>query len=153
MVISLFSCNNGDKTAYIDMDKIFTDFEFTKQKKAEFENTVAKRKEITDKEKLRLQQIYKMFSETKNPDKKEMEKFQIDRQVFEQKVQEDEQQNQAMEQQYSSEIWKQLKQYLEDFRKDKGYTYIFIKANVIGDETKEVTKDATDFVNKKFKGQ
>jgi outer membrane protein len=151
--VMLVSCANNNKTAYVDMDKVFNDFEFTKQKKAEYENTMAKRKEITDKEKLRLQQVYKNLSMTKNPDKKEVEKFQVDRQVFEQKVQQDEQQNQAMDQQYTDEISKQLKQYMEDFRKEEGYTYIFIKSNIIADEAQDVSKEITDFVNKKFKGE
>ncbi len=153
-VLTIFySCGSGDKTAYIDVDKVFNDFELTKQKKAEFENTVSKRKEITDKEKLRLQQLYKTLGETKNPDKKEVEKFQIDRQLFEQKMQEDEQQNKAMDDQYTSEIWKQLNQYIEDFRKEEGYTYLFIKSNIVADEAKDVSKGATEFVNKKFKGE
>ncbi|MCX6181893.1 MAG: OmpH family outer membrane protein [Bacteroidetes bacterium] len=153
VVTSLYSCGGADKTAFIDVDKVFNEFELTKQKKAEYENTISKRKEITDKEKLRLQQVYKMLSETKAPDKKEVEKFQIDRQIFEQKLQEDEQQNKAMDDQYTSEIWKQLNQYIEDFRKEEGYTYLFIKSNIVADEAKDVSKAATEFVNKKFKGE
>lgn len=153
VITSMMSCSGGDKTAFIDVDKVFNDFELTKQKKAEYENTLSKRKEITDKEKLRLQQVYKTLSETKNPDKKEVEQFQIDRQLFEQKMQEDEQQNKAMDDQYTSEIWKQLNQYIEDFRKEEGYTYLFIKSNIVADESKDVSKEASEFVNKKFKGE
>ena len=58
----------------------------------------------------------------------------------------------AMDDQYTSEIWKQLNQYMQDFQKDKSYTYVFIKSNVIADESKDVTKEALEFVNKKFKG-
>ena len=149
----LFSCSTTEKTAYIDMDKMFNEFELTKQKKAEYENVLNKRKEVGDKERLRLQQAYNSLSEIKNPPKSEVEKFQIDRQIFEQKMQEDEQQNKAMDDQYTSEIWKQLNQYIEDFRKEEGYTYLFIKNNIVADESKDVSKEAVDFVNKRFKGE
>ena len=101
---------------------------------------------------MRLQQIAGKLEAQKSPDKKEVEKFQIDREMLRQKMQADEEQNRAMDDQYTSEIWKQLNQYMQDFQKDNGYTYVFIKSNIIGDESKDVTKDAQEFVNKKFKG-
>ena len=153
LMVGLFACGGVEKTAFVDVDKVFNDFELTKQKKSEYENTMAKRKEITDKEKLRLQQVYKMLSETKSPDKKSIEQFQIDRQMFEQKLQEDEQQNKAMDEQYTAEIWKQLNQYMEDFRKQEGYVYLFIKSNIIADDSKDVSKAAIEFVNGRFKGE
>jgi len=153
LIVVLFaSCGAGDKTAFVDIDKVFNEFELTKQKKAEYENTVNKRKEITDKEKLRLQQIASKLQAQKVPNKQEEEKFQIDREMLRQKLQSDEEQNRAMDDQYTSEIWKQLNQYMQDFQKDNGYTYVFIKSNIIGDESKDVTKEALEFVNKKFKG-
>ena len=152
LIVLFASCGAGDKTAFVDIDKVFNEFELTKQKKAEYENTLNKRKEITDKEKLRLQQIAGKLEAQKSPDKKEVEKFQIDREMLRQKMQADEEQNRAMDDQYTSEIWKQLNQYMQDFQKDNGYTYVFIKSDIIGDESKDVTKEALEFVNKKFKG-
>jgi len=48
LIVLFASCGAGDKTAFVDIDKVFNEFELTKQKKAEYENTLNKRKEITD---------------------------------------------------------------------------------------------------------
>ena len=77
LIVLFASCGAGDKTAFVDIDKVFNEFELTKQKKAEYENTLNKRKEITDKEKLRLQQIAGKLEAQKSPDKKEVEKFSV----------------------------------------------------------------------------
>ena len=50
LIVLFASCGAGDKTAFVDIDKVFNEFELTKQKKAEYENTLNKRKEITDKD-------------------------------------------------------------------------------------------------------
>jgi outer membrane protein len=64
---------------------------------------------------------------------------------------------QSLSEQYTADIWKRINAYLLDFGKEKGYEYILGASGngtiMYADEGMNVTKDAIEYVNKKYEAE
>jgi outer membrane protein len=150
LVVAYFIISSTDsstlkRTVVIDNFKVFEEFQLKKDYDKKIEKEFAF-------DKASLDSLGNTFNTLKDPYaidalKKE---FALKKQQFDQKFQ-------AISQQYTSEVYARLNDYIKEYGKKKGYG-IIIGSNGQGnvmyrDETEDVTKDLVKFINDKYSNE
>ncbi len=153
-VIYLFA--NKPKTAYIDMQKVFSSFQMKKELESKLTDVEQHRKNILDSMELHLRIFSGELDKSKEKDPSQIKLFNGEREDFFAKQKQFEQDNSATQQQYMDQVSKQLSQYVNDYGKQKGYEYIF-GADGSGilmhaDDSKNITEEVTGYINERYKG-
>jgi outer membrane protein len=145
------------KIAYIELEAIYNDFQMKKELEGKLENVQQARKTILDSLKIQVSLLSKSIKSDKEKDK--IRAFELKRQEYLMKEQNFTQSNQETSQQYTSQIWKQLNQYLREYGSRNEYTYLLGydgnsggAAVIYGSEPQNVTVDVKKFVNERYKG-
>jgi len=142
------------KIAYVNIETVYNEFQMKKELEAKFENVQNMRKQILDSLKLQLSLLSKQIQSPK--DEALMRRFEMGRQEYLAKEESFMQSNQETMSQYSSQIWKQLNQYIKTYGKEKGYAYVLGmegKGSVLyGEDALNVTDELKAFVNNEYKG-
>jgi len=153
VVLLLASCQQ-DKTAYMDVNTVFTEFELAKKLDKERESIISSRQTILDSIEIQLNQLSAQFKY--NVDSNQVKVFNQKREEYYYKEKQFSEDNQALLLKHNEQITKQLNQYIEDFGKEKGYRYIF-GANGNGsmmyaDQQADISQDIITYINEKYNG-
>jgi outer membrane protein len=157
-IFNLVWLNHGKRTAYINTETVYNDFGLKKKMESDLKKTQLIRTNILDSMKLQLDMMYTHIEEKKQlDDSLMMNAFTNLRERYFKRKEEFTQANEALAQQYTSQIWSQLNQYLQDYGHAKGYEYIF-GANgdgnlMFADDAVNITEEVKGYVNERFKGQ
>ena len=143
------------KTVFVNIETVYNEFAMKKELELKFDNVTAMRQRILDSLKLELNVLSQRI--TSRNDLTNMQAFQIKRQEYALKEQSFAESTQQTNDQYKSQIWKQLSQYIGEFGKKNNYKYILGldgKSSVLyGDATEDVTKELEEHVNALYKGE
>lgn len=115
----------GKQTAYIELHKVFSEFEMSRQYKSKLQSVSLARKNLLDSLELNLSAASRALQNQNNSSKDKVDRFLYDKELYLQKKQQFEEDNQALQQQYNTEITKQLNQYIKDYGEKNGYEYIY----------------------------
>lgn len=156
IALSFISCNHAEKTGYIKMGELFEEFTLKKELTSQLEQTVLARKNILDSLKLNLEMTIVTIQGGSASDSVKND-FLNKKQVYLKKQEQFEIENNTLQQEYDHQIWTQLNGFVEEFGKNNGLDYVF-GANgtgsiMYGDDTKNVTKEAIEYVNQKYVGK
>lgn len=142
------------KIVFVNIETVYDDFLLKKELEAKFENVTNTRQQILDSLKLELNLFSKTITSNKEVEKINL--FQQKRQEYALKEQNFTESTQQTNEQYKNQIWKQLSQYMKKFGLKNNYQYILGFENksavLYGDEAEDVTVEASDYVNKAYKG-
>lgn len=154
------SCKNETKMGFIDNSKLINDY----QKKKDVEATFKTQIEAFDK---RADSIGKSFqsqaAELQKTDpqlakKESQQQYQMlgqQYQAFQQDMQRQEQDIQKRSQTEIDTLIKEVKKYVQEYGKKNGYTYILGSNDagsvMYGDDSKDLTKEILDELNKTYK--
>ena len=146
--------NKSPKIGFVNIESVYDGFVMKKQLESKFENVTQMRKQILDSLKLELTILSKSISSEKDVAK--ITAFQQKRQEYIIKEEGFSESTTEMTEQYKSQIWKQLSQYIAEFSKQNHYKYMLgfeNKSSILyGDEGEDVTKELTNYVNEKYNG-
>lgn len=158
-VLSVSFFQKNKKTAWVDLPKVFNEFEFKKELEKNYIKSEEARKKITDSLELELQIMLKSFEgkkETEITNEKKSE-FQIKRENYLRKKEQFQQDDAQMKSEFNGQIYKQLTQYVKDYGKEKDLAVVLGAEGsgviLYGDENNEVTTEVIDFINNKYKGK
>ena len=147
--------------AYVNLTKAYNDFEMKKELEKKLTTVQDFRKKTLDSLELSLNIMSRTLqnfeqSGNKKGIEERMPEFEVRRQEYFSKQKSFEEDNQAMTNQYTEQIWKQINQYVKDYGKDKGYTYILgadgTGAVMNAEEKHEITDDVISYINERYKG-
>lgn len=145
----LSSMLQKEKFAHIDAEKVFNSFTLTQEYQGRISNLNESRKSILQNLQLRIQD---MESRKASPDSLQQIYAQ-----YRQKTEAFAQDEQNELQQYNEQVFTQLRQYMQDFCQEEGYTYLFGSGStgqLLGAAPEqEVTEELIAFVNKKYLGE
>jgi outer membrane protein len=146
----LFSCRN-EKSAYIMTSKVFNDFKGTQELEKKFQQLQQKQKFILDSLALEIQMIEKA------PVQKEtMEILTKKKSIYNQLQGQFEESNEEQYKQYSEGIWKQINQYVTEYGKENGLSFIHgangSGALMYADSTLNITDKIITYINHKYVG-
>ena len=148
------------KVAYVDLSKVYSEFEMKKELEAKLQNVENSRKTILDSIELKLNGlsniIKRMDVKDKDRDAK-IQDFELSRQDYLLKQKNFSENNDAAATKYDQEIWKQINQYVKEYGKEHEYAYILgadgTGAVMYADEAKDLTKEVSTYVNERYKGE
>ena len=157
-IFNLFWMKHGSKTAYIKTETVYNDFELKKKMESDLKRITQARAGILDSMKLQLDLMYTRMQELKEKKDTLLEfAFSGLRETYFKRQEEFKQANEAIAQQYTTQIWSQFNQYLHDYGNAKGYEYIFGAngdgALLFADDAVDITDDVKGYINERFKGQ
>lgn len=147
--------NKTPKVAYVELEKLYNDFSMKKELEAKLNNVKQTRQSILDSLKIQLNALSRSIKSEK--EKEAIRDFEIRKQEFLIKQQNFEQDNEATTQAYSSQIWKQINQYVKDYGKQNNYTLLMGadgSGNVMyADEANNITTEVSEYINAKYSGE
>jgi outer membrane protein len=157
-IFNIFWTRHGGMTAYINTEQVYNNFDLKKKMESQLKMTEQIRQGMLDSMKLQLDLMYShMQSKGEINDSFLVTSFGNLRDTYFKRQEEFRQANEALAQQYTSEIWSQLNQYLQDYGHKKGYQYIFGAtgdgALMFADDAVNITDDVKGYVNDRYKGQ
>jgi|SRR3954469_11510730 outer membrane protein len=142
------------KIAYVELGALYDSFTFKKELETKLINIKQTRANILDSIKLQLKV---MMTTLKTTDEKGKMLFEAQRQNYFEKEKTFSEDNEALTRQFSSEVMKQMNQYVQEYGKEHGYTYILGadgSGNIMFADTKEnVTTEVLAYLNDKYKGK
>lgn len=156
VTIALWTSSRS-KTGYIQLHKVFAEFEMSKQYKAKLDAVVLARKNVLDSIELKLSAASRALQSQAKPEKDKIENFLYDKEIYIKKREQFEEDNKALEVQYNTEITKQLNQYIEDFGETNGYDYIYGAEGsgslMYAQKSLNITDNVIMYVNERYKGK
>jgi outer membrane protein len=154
---TFYSSHKKNKVAFIELQRVFNEFEMTKQYKGKLEAVVNARKAIADSLELNLSARSKVLKQNGGKNSNEVDEFLYDKEMYMQKMGQFQEDNVAMKQKYDQEINKQLSQYVKDYGEKNGYQFIYGAegSGVImhADASYNVSDDVIAYINKRFNGE
>lgn len=147
----------NSKTAYVKLTEVYERFDLKKSLESKLKTIETARNNILDSLGFQLEAIKIKIDSQGGNDKELIKTFQLSRDIFLQKKQEFEEASGQMAKDYNDQIWTQLNQYISDYGKDKGYTYIFGAdgggAVMYADDGVDITEEVIVYVNGKYEGK
>ena len=152
---TVISIKQIPKTAYINVNEVYNDFQFKKELEVKLNNTKLARKAILDSLNLKLNLLVKDIEITgETPEK--IYRFEMVKEEYILKTERFTEDNQALTTKYNDEIWLQLNTYIKDYGNEHDYAYIF-GAGGTGNimhalKKNEITSEVSKYVNAKYNG-
>jgi outer membrane protein len=144
----IYTHKGKGKSVYILNDKVFADFEETKEVKKKLNAEEVSQKYILDSLFNEMQELEKRNQVVLAKQKKD---------IYDRFYEGFAQGNQKISMQYKESIWKHINQYLDEFGKENGYVFILGTSGdgnlMYADTTYNVTNEALLFINKKYAGE
>lgn len=143
------------RVAFVDIPKVFNNFEMKKEMQEKYKKTEMIRKGKTDTLSFNLQVLSGKLR--KDPQNKElMEEFDLRRQEFFKMKSQLEEDNAALSNEYDKQILGQMSQYIIDYGKQKHYDFIYgTEGNgsiMFASEGYNISEEVITFINNKYKG-
>lgn len=154
----LFGMQKMDEkvTVYVNVQKIYDDFQLKKELESKLTNVQQARKTVLDSLELKLKILSGKIENAAKRDTEKENYFVELREQYLMKKKQFEEDNQAMTSQYSQQIMKQLNEYTQEYGKQKGYTFILGAEGSGGimyaSEKMDVTAEVLEYVNSRYKG-
>ena len=141
--------------AYVLNGQIYQDFEMKKQFESRATNVVQKRKNIIDSVSLILNMRIQAYQASQKKDSMEANSIRMTQQQLYMQKQQFDEDNQKMADEYDQQIWKQIDQYVQDYGKAKGYTFILGATGdggiMFANEVANITPEVKAYINERFK--
>ncbi len=155
----IYVLQHKPKTAYVQLGKLYENFNMKKELEKKYEKISMSRKNILDSLEINLRSLSGQIELLKENDparKSKIQDFELLRQDYLMKKKNFSEDTERTSQQYDEEIWKQLNQYVNDYGKENEYTYIYgAQGNgslMYGSEKEDITGQVNEYVNHKYKG-
>lgn len=157
LLIIVYLLNNHNKEiAWVDINQIYSEFEYKKELQIKLEQTQNARKYILDSLELELKLLQNNLS--RNSDKSILiEQFNQKRQNYLSQKEIFEEDNRMMIKNYDNQIINQLNQYIKDYGEENGYDFIFgadgTGSLMYANNESNITKELKEYINQRYKGQ
>ncbi len=158
VLASLYIYDRIDKpiTAYINIQELFNSFELKKDYEKKLSVSKNSRQRLIDSLEMELKILGKKIESDNAKNKEDISVFSAKRERYIERKRMLEEDNLKQTKQYDNEIILQMNQYVKDFGKDNGYTYIYGSDGngsiMYAKENKDITKVVIEYINAHYKG-
>ena len=142
------------KIGYFDGNDVFTEFQMTKDLNISVEGTMLARTKILDSLRFDLEALQRRLKASE-PQEEELKMFDAKRQEYMMKESQFTTESSNQTAQYNDQIFKQLRQYVDDFKTEYKYDLVLGLGSggiVSTAEGIDVSKSLVNFINGKYKG-
>jgi outer membrane protein len=153
--IVLFNNQNvEERTAYIEVAKVYDAFKMKKELENKFTNVEQFRKTILDSLELELQLMATSYEQDHSEEIRSS--YLMKKQEYLGKKKQFDEDNAAVSQQYTTQILQQMNEYVTEYGKEHGYKYIFGAEGsgslMYASDSENITDEITIYVNEKYSG-
>jgi len=145
-----------EKIAYVNLNKVYKEFEMKKELENKLISIQQNRKTIIDSLEIQLRAFSRHFEKAVKIDEKEQLMFDQKKEEYRSKKKNFTEDNQALTQQYTDQIMKQLNEYVRNYGKDHNYDFLLGADNngsiMHAKEQFDVSDDVIKYINKAYKG-
>ncbi len=146
-----------DKLGYVKFGVLYEEFQMKKDFEGKIKNMQEKRKSILDSLEIELTFLSKKIENAAKISKEDVTDFNYKKEVYFQKKQQFGEDNQAAVDQYNEQIFKKINEYVINYGKQNGYTFIFGadgSANLMHAlDDKDITTEVAKFINASYGGK
>jgi len=144
------------RLGFVSIGKLYSEFDLKKDLEGKYSKIEQTRKLILDSLEIQLRGISRRLESGKNVKETEKQFFQEKIELYKTKKKSFTEDNQALSNQYSEQIQKQLNQYLKDFGTEKHYDFIF-GANSEGSlmyskDVYDISDEVLKYINLQYRG-
>lgn len=148
--------HNANKIGYVDIHEVFNGFELKKEYEKKINTTKNGRQKIADSLELALKILGRKIESEGGKNKDDINVFEVKRKDYFDKKKMFDEDNERQTKEYDQQIITQLNQYVKDFGKESGYTYILGSDGsgslMYAKEINNVTKEVIEYINIRYKG-
>jgi outer membrane protein len=145
------------RTGYVVLEEVFKEFDMTKELQQSFQASAIKRVEYLDSLELNIRSLSAELEAKPAPTKEEIIDFNKRKEEYYVMKDEIEEINMTLSKEFDSQIYEQLNQYLGDFGRENGFTYIFGTQGtgtlMYASDGENVTQDVIVYINEKYSGR
>jgi outer membrane protein len=157
-VITFLWLSARPKTAYINTETVYNDFELKKKREADLKNTQNARQLLLDSLRFQLEALsVQLEQEEYKSDQALAVRFATMRDSYYARQREFEEANTALADQYTEEIWGQLNTYIKEYGEQEDLEYIFGASGdgslMYANDAVNVTDAVNEFVNARYTGK
>jgi outer membrane protein len=150
----IYSYQHEYKIAYVEINSLYNSFAFKKELENKLVMIKQTRKNILDSMQLQL----RVLASSLNPEKeKDKLLFETTKQTYIEKGKAFSEDNNALTGEYSSSVLKQINEYMQEYGKAHGYSYILgADGNgtiMFADTEKNITDEVLAYLNDRYKGK
>ena len=143
------------KVAFVDLNKVYNEFNMKKELEGKLTGLQNKRKTILDSLEIQINMLTQSLEGMK-PSDEQVNQYQTLRQQYAYKQQQFEEDNNRALQSYDQQIWKQLNQYTKEFGSKKDIDFLHgadgTGALMHANESYDLTDELIAFINMKYVG-
>ena len=154
LIITMSSCS-GDKNAVVDVTKLYSEFQMTKELEQSLEQNLNAKNVIMDSLKFAIQRLEVQLNA--NATDLLIQQYELKKQEYVYTEQKFIQENERLSQQYYEQALKQINAYVQDYGKEQGYSYIFGATGsgsiMYTNEANDLTEELIAFINQKYQGK
>lgn len=151
--VFLFSFLSSKKTAYVNTYQVYEQFKLKKELEKKLKQTELGRQTVLDSIKAKIQ--FSFSNKLLNEAERNIQISEL-KEAYYLKEQQFSKENETQAQQYTSQIWEQLNQYIKEFGNENKYDYIYGATGegnlMFANEKEDITSVVIEFVNKRYEG-
>jgi outer membrane protein len=149
--------SSQQKFGFVMIDKVFEGFDMKKELQNEFESNAQARIAVLDSLELKLKFINSTLSEKSKPSEEELTQLNFLQRDYVEKREEILLINQRESEEFDRQIFQQINQYISEYGKENGYTYLFgtdgSGSLMYADGAEDVTDQVIVYINDKYNGK
>jgi len=153
--LSVFNTTAKSKTAYVNTVEVYNQFEMKIELEKKLEETKNARTRILDSLLNDVETIVNYLRKNEN-DNEAVDRYQFMRENYLKKEKQFEEDNRALAQKYTDQVWDQLNQYVKDFGDERKYQYIYGTTGqgnlMYAKDQLDISKEVLEYVNNRYQG-
>ncbi|HXU25631.1 MAG TPA: OmpH family outer membrane protein [Bacteroidia bacterium] len=153
----IYDSMHKPKTGFIFIEEVFSGFLLKKELQGKYEKVTNSKKKILDSLEMSLKLMVAELDQEKKPEREKLIRFNVMKEDFYKKKEAFAAENQALSKQYDSQIIQQMSQYVADYGKQNGYSFIYGNdgngALMYAEDSKNISKEVLQYINSKYSGQ
>lgn len=145
------------KTAYVDTGRIYTEFTLSKELNSELESMVKLKKRGLDSLYYLIQSQAKEVGRGSKPKQEEIQRISRLEEEYVYRQKQFEKENQELSVNYNNKIWNQVNQFVEDYGRLHGLSFILGATGegtiMYGDKGTDITEMLIQYINERYAGK
>lgn len=154
--MSYSNSNGNQRIAYMDVTRVFNEFNLKKELQKKYTSHMASQKKIIDSLGFMVQRMGMDLENAIKPDSVKMNRFMLKRKQYMTLVREYDEQDKQLNSQYDGQIFAQMNEYIKEYGAENDFDLILGSmgnGNIMqGSERMDVTSDVVKFINEKYEG-
>lgn len=151
------ACSPSPKTGYVDNVALYNQFELKQELEAKYLAFKQQTESELDSLKIELKALATTLDEQENKSPVQVREFNRIRQQFLERQERIQEQDEALSNTYTEQVWEHLNTYLKDYGQEEKYAFILGgsgQGNIMySNKQNDLTNELVEYVNRKYRGE